>query len=107
MPLYDYRCSKCNEVFEVRQKFAYEPLTVHENCGGSVERLISTSMLMFKGSGFYINDYAKSGNGEKKPEAKTETKSDSKAESKGESKGESKPSPTPAATTTPTKPKQE
>lgn len=70
MPLYDYRCQTCGTVFEVRQKFEDAPLTVHEGCGGVVERLLSTPALQFKGSGFYITDYNKSGgtvNGGTKP----------------------------------------
>jgi putative FmdB family regulatory protein len=47
MPLYEYRCSKCGDKFEVIQKFADEPLTVHEGCGGAVERLISAPGLHF------------------------------------------------------------
>ncbi len=43
------------------QKFADEPITIHEKCGGKVERLISAPSLQFKGSGFYINDYGKGG----------------------------------------------
>ena len=81
MPLYEYRCSQCDRVFEVIQKFSDEPLTVHEGCGGSVERLISAPGLQFKGSGWYITDYARSGSsksgGTKPAESKTETKSDS------------------------------
>jgi putative FmdB family regulatory protein len=87
MPLYEYKCQKCNQVFEVIQKFVDAPVTVHENCGGAVEKLLSTSALQFKGSGFYITDYAKSGskNGGK---AKSETKSESKSETKTETKTE-------------------
>jgi putative FmdB family regulatory protein len=59
MPLYEYKCSQCGQVYEVLQKFADKPLTVHEGCGGAVERLISTSAFQFKGTGFYITDYAK------------------------------------------------
>jgi putative FmdB family regulatory protein len=89
MPLYDYRCHKCGEVFEVRQRFSDELLRVHENCGGELERLISASALQFKGTGWYVTDYGRNG---KSPastgstEAKTETKSDTKAESKSEAK---------------------
>lgn len=78
MPLYDYRCKKCGETFEVRQKFSDAPLTVHENCGGEVQRLLSAPALQFKGTGWYVTDYAKSG---KSPSTngKSETaKSDSK-----------------------------
>ena len=62
MPLYEYRCHSCGEVFEVRQNFSDEPLAKHEKCGGEVERLISAPALQFKGSGWYITDYAR-GNG--------------------------------------------
>jgi putative FmdB family regulatory protein len=58
MPIYEYKCSQCGRVFEVIQKFSDAPLTIHEGCGGSVERLLTTAALQFKGSGWYITDYA-------------------------------------------------
>ena len=61
MPLYEYQCENCGERFETMQKFADAPLTEHEKCGGPVQRLISAPALQFKGSGWYITDYAKSG----------------------------------------------
>jgi putative FmdB family regulatory protein len=61
VPLYEYRCHKCDVTFEVRQKFADEPVTEHEGCGGEVERLISAPSFQFKGSGWYVNDYGKGG----------------------------------------------
>lgn len=60
MPLYEYKCDRCKKTIEVLQKFSDAPLTLHEECGGTLERLISTSALQFKGSGFYITDYSKS-----------------------------------------------
>ena len=106
MPLYEYRCQKCGGTFEVRQKFADEPLTVHEGCGGEVERLISAPALQFKGSGWYVTDYGRNGKlpsagkssdgkTESKGETKGETKSDNKSDSKPESKkpAESRPAP--------------
>jgi putative FmdB family regulatory protein len=63
MPLYEYRCEKCGELFEVMQKFTDEPLAEHTNCGGAVHRLLSAPALQFKGSGWYITDYAKGGGG--------------------------------------------
>jgi putative FmdB family regulatory protein len=112
MPIYEYLCERCGNKFEVLQKFSDEPLRVHEECGGKVDKLISTSALQFKGSGWYVNDYAKGAAG--KPgetkadvkagsngEAKAESKSETKADSKSESKPESKPAATeskPAAT---------
>jgi putative FmdB family regulatory protein len=89
MPLYDYRCHRCGETFEVRQKFADAVWTVHEGCGGELERLISVPALQFKGTGFYLTDYGRNG---KKPEAAgSNGKSESKSESKSDSKSESKP----------------
>ena len=61
MPLYEYQCAKCGAVFEVRQKFSDEPLTQHEGCGGSVDRLISAPAFQLKGSGWYVTDYAGGG----------------------------------------------
>jgi putative FmdB family regulatory protein len=93
MPLYEYRCEQCGEKFEVMQKFSDEPLTRHEKCGGPVERLVSAPALQFKGSGWYITDYAKSGsssssgNGEKAEK----NKSDSGASSKSGSESSSAP----------------
>jgi putative FmdB family regulatory protein len=59
MPLYEYKCERCGETFEVLQKFSDEPLKNHAACGGVVERLISPSAFQFKGSGWYVTDYAK------------------------------------------------
>jgi putative FmdB family regulatory protein len=58
MPLYEYKCNKCNEVFEVLQRFSDAPVKVHEVCGGKVHRLLTAPTFKFKGSGFYITDYA-------------------------------------------------
>ena len=94
MPLYDYRCQKCGETFEVRAKFSDAPLTVHEGCGGGLEKLLSAPAFQFKGSGWYVTDYGKGG---KLPSSssngKSETKSESKTETKSETKSESKPAP--------------
>lgn len=92
MPLYEYQCEGCGEVFELIQKFSDPPLTVHEKCGGPVRRLLSAPALQFKGSGWYVTDYAKGGNGgSHQPEKK------SAGENKGSSDAaagkESKPSP--------------
>lgn len=76
MPLYEYKCDGCGEVFEVMQKFSDKELTVHEKCGGPVHRLLSAPAFQFKGSGWYVTDYAKSGGSSPKsePTAKGETK---------------------------------
>jgi putative FmdB family regulatory protein len=60
MPLYEYECAAENgRRFEVIQKFSDEPVAVCPTCGGPVRRLISSPAIQFKGSGWYITDYAK------------------------------------------------
>ena len=60
MPLYEYECDAENgRRFEIIQKFSDEPLTVCPTCGGAVRRLISSPAIQFKGSGWYITDYAR------------------------------------------------
>ena len=86
MPLYEYKCERCGKIFEVMQKFSDAPLETHEGCGGQVTRLISAPALQFKGSGWYITDYARGSSSGSKSESKTETKSESKSETKSESK---------------------
>ncbi len=73
MPMYEYRCDSCNEVFEIIQKFSDEPLKTHEGCGGLVQRLLCVPALQFKGSGWYVTDYARKGNG-KSSENQSDTK---------------------------------
>ena len=59
MPLYEYQCKKCGKRFEKIQKFSDPPLETHEKCGGAVQRLLSSPAIQFKGSGWYITDYAR------------------------------------------------
>jgi putative FmdB family regulatory protein len=103
LPIYEYKCEGCGETFEVIQKFADEPVSVHEKCGGHVHRLMSAPAFQFKGTGWYVTDYAKGGSsvpakGESgkndsatASEIKSESKTETKAETKTESKTESKP----------------
>jgi putative FmdB family regulatory protein len=91
MPLYEYKCRTCDKVFEVLQKFSDAPVETHEGCGGTVERLISSSAFQFKGSGFYITDYKK-----KKTSSSEAGKNGESSGSKKESSSESKPAATPA-----------
>ena len=95
MPLYEYKCDRCGDVFEVIQKFSDAPVEQHEGCGGQVERLLSAPALQFKGTGWYITDYARnSGNG--KAPAKGETK-----EGSGSTESTKTDSSKPAATSNP------
>jgi putative FmdB family regulatory protein len=106
MPLYEYQCDACGQRFELIQKFSDPPPDACASCGkGPVHRQFSSPAIQFKGSGWYITDYAQKGKpegaGEKADKAgtKTETKAESKADSKSESKAESKPGTKTAATT--------
>jgi putative FmdB family regulatory protein len=93
MPLYEYQCDQCAHRFEVIQKFSDPPIEVCPKCGGPVKKLLSSPAIQFKGSGWYITDYARKGDSatnasssesksETKPETKTETKTDTKTETK-------------------------
>lgn len=105
MPLYEYICNKCGKRFEALQKFSDEPLKTHDECGGEAERLLSAPALQFKGSGWYVTDYARNSgaNGSAdaktgdKSEKKTDMKSDAAAAPKTETKTESKSSETKSA----------
>jgi len=61
MPLYEYGCSDCGERLEVLQKVSDAPLAMCPRCGGHMEKLLSAPALQFKGSGWYITDYAGAG----------------------------------------------
>ena len=63
MPLYEYECARCGR-FERIQKFSDPPLLACPTCGGEVQKLLSAPAIQFKGTGWYITDYArKSGGG--------------------------------------------
>ncbi len=86
MPLYEYECKKCHHRFELIRKFSDPPVTKCPKCGGKVEQLMSAPAVQFKGSGWYVTDYARksgapasSGNGS---ESKSETKKTESSESK-------------------------
>jgi putative FmdB family regulatory protein len=97
MPLYEYQCDSCGEHFEVIQKFSDEPVATHDKCGGKVHRLLSAPALQFKGSGWYVNDYAKNSSpGAAAPKSNDGSASKSDPAPSGKSDGASS---TPATTT--------
>ncbi len=59
MPLYEYECKKCHHRFEKIQKFSDRHTRKCPECGGPVEQLVSAAAVRFKGSGWYVTDYAK------------------------------------------------
>jgi putative FmdB family regulatory protein len=91
MPLYEYQCEACRQRFELIQKFSDPAPEACPKCGkGPVERQLSSPAIQFKGSGWYITDYARKGGNSG---ADTGSKS-SDAPSAGDSGGESKKSET-------------
>jgi len=109
MPLYEYECERCDHRFEKIRKFSDPPVDTCPKCGGPVHKLMSSPAIQFKGSGWYITDYArkdsaagtsdkseKSGKSEGKAEKSekadksAETKSESKSETKAEKKADTK-----------------
>ena len=64
MPLYEYQCDACSHRFERIQKFSDPPVDTCPSCGGKVRKLLSSPAIQFKGSGWYITDYAKKSSGD-------------------------------------------
>ena len=62
MPLYEYLCPKCG-TFELVRKFSDAPLERCPTCGGPIEKLASAPAIQFKGTGWYITDYARKSSG--------------------------------------------
>lgn len=65
MPLYEYQCEACAHRFERIRKFADPPVEACPSCGGVVRKLVSSPAFQFKGSGWYVTDYARSGKTDK------------------------------------------
>jgi|SRR5208337_1734438 len=95
MPLYEYQCKKCHHRFERIQKFSDPHVKKCPECGGAVEQMISAAAVRFKGSGWYVTDYAKKsssgtassgGDSESKTEAKTESATKKEDKPKSETK---------------------
>ncbi len=92
MPIYEYECNKCGHRFEVIQKIADAPVKKCEKCKGKVEKLISSPAIQFKGTGWYVTDYAKKGSRQdsSKPEKSADSaSSDSSASSESSESSES------------------
>lgn len=81
MPIYEYRCDKCG-TFEITQRITEKPLGRCPTCKGRVKKLISNTSFQLKGTGWYITDYARKGNGEGKADGASKTPVESKGESK-------------------------
>jgi putative FmdB family regulatory protein len=74
MPTYNYKCTNCKYQFSVFQKMSDDPIIVCSKCEGKVKRIISGgSGIIFKGTGFYLTDYGKSGTSKKSESTPTES----------------------------------
>jgi putative FmdB family regulatory protein len=88
MPLYEYQCKKCQHRFEKIQKFSDPHVKKCPKCGGPVEQLLSAPAVQFKGSGWYVTDYAKKSGSHGSSNGGSSDKGD-KAEKKEEAKPKS------------------
>jgi putative FmdB family regulatory protein len=79
MPIYEYACKKCSKTIEVIQKFNDPVLRKHQGCGGALTKLISASGFQFKGTGWYVTDYAKKSGAPSSESSESASKSDSAA----------------------------
>ncbi len=87
MPTYSYHCDTGDHDFDIVQRFADDALTVCPDCGGSVRRVIQPVGVVFKGSGWYINDSRKSSGAEGGARGKSSEKSESAGEKSSTEKG--------------------
>jgi putative FmdB family regulatory protein len=76
VPTYTYTCTACNDVIEKRQSFSDPPLTTCEQCGGSLRKVIHPVGIVFKGSGWYINDSRSSSSSANGPAPSTPSTTD-------------------------------
>ena len=83
MPIYEFECKKCKAHIEVFQKMSDKAPTKCRQCGGKLEKLLSAPAIQFKGSGWYVTDYADNG---RKAAAKIDSESSSSSDKKPEKK---------------------
>ena len=102
MPLYEYECENCSHRFEVIQKFSDPPLTECPKCKGPVRKLFSSPAIQFKGSGWYITDYAKKSSSDSSSSSKAAAEKSADAKSDSAKPGSAKSDAAPAPTTTTT-----
>ena len=79
MPIYEYQCRKCGATMEAMQKVSDKPLTKCRECGGRLDKLLSAPAIQFKGSGWYVTDYAGKKAGAREEGAKADAKEEKKS----------------------------
>ena len=90
MPIYEYGCDACGKVLEVMQKFSDEPLKTCPDCSGQLTKLVSRTSFQFKGTGWYVTDYARKPESRPKSEGESKDAADSKSGAEAKSGAESK-----------------
>lgn len=98
MPLYEYQCDSCEHRFEVIQKFSDPHISVCPNCGGPVQKLLSSPAIQFKGSGFYLTDYGRGGKSDTAPGTPGKTDGAPTGDAKPAASAEGAPSSKPGST---------
>ena len=91
MPIYEYRCSNCQKIIEVMQKFSDKPLTRCPACSGRISRIISNCTFHLKGTGWYVTDYKKGNTGWKDKGSESHKTDTPKSETAKSETKESKP----------------
>jgi putative FmdB family regulatory protein len=86
MPLYEYECKKCGHRFERIQKFSDAMVKKCPDCGGKVEQMISAPAVQFKGSGWYVTDYAKRSGSSSSSDSDGKSDSNKESADSGQSK---------------------
>ena len=89
MPIYEYRCAKCGTTVEAMQKVSEAHLKTCPQCGGALKKLVSSPSIQFKGSGWYITDYARKGAEAGKPKHESGSEKPVKTETTKEKKDSS------------------
>ena len=92
MPRYDYECTSCHHVFEMRQSFDSDPVATCPECSNKANRKFHAVPIVFKGSGFYVNDYGKNSSYTSKPAETKEASSESSSSDSTKSSDSSKSS---------------
>ena len=91
MPIYEFECRKCKAHMEVFQKISDKPPVKCRKCGGRLERKISAPAIQFKGSGWYVTDYASKATKGEKSESESSAESKSEKSEKSDKKKDSSP----------------
>ena len=92
MPLYEFRCESCGHEVEIIMAFSDPLPTTCETCGGALKKLLAAPAVQFKGSGFYLTDYGRSGSDAGSGGKESKAKEPGGASPEAKPSGDSRPS---------------